>query len=460
MAISWGTIESGLRVGIEITQSPSSVGSGTSEVTLTIKYYAGNDSVGFDWDDTQTMTLTGSATGSYSFHNDLTSVYDSMLVVTKTVDVTTSYTASINKTFSASISGAFNGATPSKSLSHTVDKRPYAAPNAPTGLNITDIFTTGAQANWTQPSNWGGNDTDDYKLQIAQNSGFTVGLINYTVTNATIKYLPDLLPNTVYYVRVRGYNAAGDGTYSSTVSFTTNTGAPNAAPATPTVPTVGFTTATINWVALADAAWVGDNDGTYTLEVDDDALFGSPMAFNVAGLTRNITGLTPNITYYARVRAYNSVGAGPNSPSKAFTTQIAIPGTAGPAIPGVTTPTTIPLVWTAPASWGGDNSGDYKLQYSTSSDFTTGVTTVNVNDATSYVVPVTPGVTYYFRVKATNSYGDSAAWSTVTSTTALSGGKIWNGSAFVPIIVKVWNGTAFVVGTTKVYNGTMFVSGV
>lgn len=69
------------------------------------------------------------------------------------------------------------------------------------------------------------------------------------------------------------------------------------------------------------------------------------------------------------------------------------------------------------------------------------------------------GATYTFRAYATNSDGTGGtAYS--AGTFLPSGGKVWNGSAYVPsVTAKIYNGTAYVpIITAKVYNGTTWVN--
>lgn len=63
-----------------------------------------------------------------------------------------------------------------------------------------------------------------YDYQVATNSGFTTGLVTYTLaSSATVldAVFNDLLPNTTYFARVRGHNASGYGSYAATLSGTT-----------------------------------------------------------------------------------------------------------------------------------------------------------------------------------------------------------------------------------------------
>lgn len=225
MATTWGSIDNHLRVGINITQSPSTVTYLTTQVTLTVKYYVGNDSLGWSFSDTQTLTRTGAITGTTSFTNTLgPGAYDSQLVVTKTLVV--SLTGSTqSKTFGASISGAYNGATPSHSRSWTVPAQPAppvttpGKPDAPVLISSTDSGGVFAVSSPTADA----DSVDNWRLQMSSNSSFTA--IVYDVT-AGVEY--DSIttyggaPSTTYYVRLLAHNSSGWGTtWSNTTTFAT-----------------------------------------------------------------------------------------------------------------------------------------------------------------------------------------------------------------------------------------------
>lgn len=324
MAITWGAWDNHMKVGIDFSLSGS---------TLSVKYYVGID--GWDFDDSQTLNYTGAITGSTNFTNDLTagshgthqgSITDDKLVATKTRTVSpgSSYTFGVNLT------GAYDGSTPSHSRTYVA---PVETPNAPTGLGITLITSAGAKASWTQPSDWGGNDTDDYQLQYSTSASFSPATTK-TVTNATNYTMTGLNPSTLYYVRVRGVNSAGNGTWSGTVSFTTSA-PPVEAPSAPGTPTFSLLTPTsfrAGWTAPVDTG--GSSIINYEVQVDTANTFDvDPDTFTTltASTLYDVGGRNPNTVYYVRVRAVNSAGAGDWSSVASVTTL----GGAGVQIGGV-----------------------------------------------------------------------------------------------------------------------------
>lgn len=77
------------------------------------------------------------------------------------------------------------------------------------------------------------------------------------------------------------------------------------------------------------------------------------------------------------------------------------------------------------------------------------------------VTGLAPGNNYVFRTWATNGSNDGASASSDSSSVFVSsGGKIYNGTAWVPTTTaKIYNGTAWVdLSTAKIYNGTSWVN--
>jgi hypothetical protein len=85
-------------------------------------------------------------------------------------------------------------------------------------------------------------------------------------------------------------------------------------------------------------------------------------------------------------------------------------------------------------------------------------TGLNLNTSTGAITgtPTAPGV-FTFVIRAANGSG-TVDTGTLTITVT-SGGKVWNGSAFISGTTRVWNGTSFVSSTTRVWNGSSWVSG-
>ena len=117
-----------------------------------------------------------------------------------------------------------------------------------------------------------------------------------------------------------------------------------------------------------------------------------------------MTGLTNGQSYTFRVRAANSAGRSAASTASASVTPATVPG-APTGLSATVSDQRVDLIWTAPASNGGQSITDYEYEQGGSGTWiSTGGT------ATSYMVHnLTNGQPYRFRVRAVNSVGAGAA---------------------------------------------------
>lgn len=279
-----------------------------------------------------------------------------------------------------------------------VAARPYAKPNAPTALAASSISYTTATASWTQPSNWGGNDTDDYTLQVATNSGFTAGLVTHTVLNATSKALTGLVAGTTYYMRVRGDNTAGAGAWSATVSFQATPYNVPTAPSGVTASRVSDTQITVAWTRNATSS------GPYTtqnVQRQTDGGSWTTIASGISGTatSNSDTSASANHKYTYRVTATNASGtSGAGTSSAVYTT----PGAPTGAAAAKDSSNNIVITWTKTVNYSehtveveeSQNGGAYALLGSAPSN------------ATSYThTAPSLSVTHRYRVRTKTSSG-------------------------------------------------------
>jgi len=94
-----------------------------------------------------------------------------------------------------------------------------AIPSEPIAINATDIISTGFKARWNTSSYATG-----YFLDVAKDSVFTdfvAGNQNIDVGNYDYRLVTGLIPETIYYYRVRAYNGYGTSGNSNTVKVHT-----------------------------------------------------------------------------------------------------------------------------------------------------------------------------------------------------------------------------------------------
>ncbi|MFY9308149.1 MAG: fibronectin type III domain-containing protein, partial [Bacteroidia bacterium] len=280
------------------------------------------------------------------------------------------------------------------------------APISPTATAANNFTCTSFNANWGAVSG-----ATTYYLDVATDASFSPGTFvgiynNYNTGNVTTLNITGLTPNVVYHYRVRADNGCSVSLNSNTISIGTT------APISPTAtPADNFTCTSFNanWGAVPGAI-------TYYLDVATDASFGPSTLStynnkNTGNVTTlNVTGLTPNVTYYYRLRADNgcSISLYSNTISA---------GTTAPISPTATAATNLTCV-SFNANWGAVSGAiNYLLDVSTDVSFTSISVLSNqptANVTTYNVTGLTPGTTYYYRVRADNGCLVSLNSNTIT----------------------------------------------
>lgn len=227
MAIEWGAWEgsSPTRIRVGIDASWENVTHGEGAATCTIKIYT---DVEGNWGDTQTLSFGGSIGGSVTFSNNQSN--NSVLRETKTYTYNygnNEYGSSPgSRTFSASLSGAWNGATPSKSVTTKIPARPYAAPAAPTNVNVSRVSDTSQKVTWTNKAT-SGEPWDRVRVQwdIVANDVWN-GDVGTPGGGSTSFTDSGTSANEKYRYRVRSENSVGNSAYIETAVVYTTPAAP------------------------------------------------------------------------------------------------------------------------------------------------------------------------------------------------------------------------------------------
>ena len=287
-------------------------------------------------------------------------------------------------------------------------------PDAPSDLTATVFSSSEIDLTWTDNSS---NETG-FKIERKLGVGGTYSQIA-TVGAGVVSYNDtSLVVNTTYYYRVRATNAGGDSAYSAEAHATTLDVIP---------PAPSGLAATAVSVSQINLSWTRNSMNETGFKIERKTGAGgtySQIATVGAGVvTYNDTGLTTNTTYFYRVRATNAVGDSAYSNEASATTQLNPP--AAPTGLTVSTPSTtqINLLWTDNSS----NETGFKIERKTGAGGTYAqIATVGASVTSYSNTGLTPGTTYFYRVRATNASGDSA-YSNEASTTTLT--TIWPDSA-------------------------------
>lgn len=426
VSIQWGAWKiagdnNGMRVGVEVRYS--AVNHSSTTCTVYFDVYTQNY---YDYSgDVQTLTFGGTAgSGTFGYTNtsgSSTSGPD-VAILRTTQSWTYTYGATEygsspgTRTFSATVSGAYNGVTPTMSVTATIPARPYAAPAAPTGVTATRVSDTQQTIAWTVTATAGA----PYSAQVVQRATDAGGWVAIaTVSGSATSYADTTTAgNHKYAYRVYAYNAIAWSPYSTaTPTIFTSPAAPSGCAAAKT--TAGDITVT--WTDNAPY-----NDGVEVWRLVDGVLESSAAATLGDVTTWTDSAPNPAHTYAYQVRSTISTGTLASAFSPASNTvQLEAP----PNAPTLLTPsgTAADAALAIVFGWQ-HNPVDttaqtaYELEYSTDGGTTwttTGQTTSPTSSWTLAAGTLANGQTLSWRVRTWGAYASPSPWS-ATATLPLS----------------------------------------
>ena len=195
-----------------------------------------------------------------------------------------------------------------------------APPETPTSLSATALSTTSVSIAFTA-GGANGSPITNYKYALSTNGGSTYGsfvaLDPVDITSPIT--ISGLTAATTYYIKLKAVNDMGDSVASAAVSIGTlaTPDAPTSLSATPS----GATSVSVAFTPGAQGGSAISNY-QYALSTNGGSTYGSFTALDPADATSPITisGLTAATTYYVKLKAVNTDGAGTESSAVSFTT--------------------------------------------------------------------------------------------------------------------------------------------
>lgn len=387
----------------------------TPSINVYWDFYA--RSVNWGFSDNQTLSVSGSVSGTFNFFFNVGSgVVDQYVGRLTIFNQGQSYGGGPVYTVTGRISGSYLGATPSCTVSYSLPARPPNVPTAP-GVSISNVTTSSAKVN-VSASDGRGAAVTSYLVQVSSSSSFN----SIVATLGGSGTVSGLAPNTPYWVRARAHNSVGDSAWSGTATFTTGATVPG-------VPTgVGFSGVTQSGV---NAAWTAPAANGGSAITGYDVQLATDANFSVGVINKTFTaspgaiaGLSPGTKYWGRVRAKNAVGAGAYSAAQTFTTLTGTPVIVFPTQGMARQPATAHVTVSA---LGIASDRTITVELTQDSTFTTGVHTMTLTpggptgnneyelfDTGFYMV----SGTWYVRSKVTNNTsGYVTPWSPIISFT-------------------------------------------
>jgi len=308
------------------------------------------------------------------------------------------------------------------------ETRLFYSPNPPSTPNLSspanDALTTSLQPvlDWSNSSLPANTTFDHYDLQIANDTGFTLGLMDLTIsgpaTNSDYPFTA-ITPNTGYYWRVCAVNTIGQSSNWSSIYYLRSAmQAPTLqSPANSTTPAMITFRPSFSWNTVSGAS-------SYTIQISTSATFSSKLVNTKA----NGTSYTPtsdlplNKVLYWRVRSEGTNGPSLWSPVWTFTSANppSTPKLSSPSANTLVTSPTPTLYWKASTLPVGVTLSNYEIQVSADATFTT--TSIDDQDVTQVNDPLSlpgllPNTKYYWRMRAFGSFDSNeqvSDWSSVS----------------------------------------------
>jgi phosphodiesterase/alkaline phosphatase D-like protein len=291
---------------------------------------------------------------------------------------------------------------------------PIVTTDAATSIATTSATVTGTVDPEGQQTNY------HFEYGTTPNFGTTTAATsagNGATSTAVSSSLSGLQPNTTYYYRLVASNATG-AAFGTQGTFTTI--APGPQVVTGAASSIGTTSATISGTVNPegqDTSYHFDYGTSPTSYSDSTSATDAGSGNSASDVSAALTGLQANTTYYYRVVATNADGTADGHQGTLTTSALAPVVTTGSASSITTTSATI----SGTVNPEGQQT-TYEFDYGTSPNFGSATSAASLGSGspdTSVSATLTglqPGVTYYYRLVATNLTGtDDGGQATFTT---------------------------------------------
>jgi len=363
---------------------------------------------------------------------------------TENIDITTEYNINIssltNGVYDVVINAFDNSDNKAITKTVNVDR---TTPSIPTNLTTTPAaIGAGIELGWSEVS--GATGYNVY-MSTTENGIYTKLTNSVVITNSYSS--TGLSAATTYYYQVTAVNSEGESDRSA-VAFATTTVVPGT-PATPAnlkATAAGISSINIDWTAVTDAT----NYNVYRA-ITADGTYSKLAEITTESAIYVDTELQANTTYYYKVTAVNSEGESDRS-AVAFattTSDVGVPATPANLTATATGISSINIDWTAVT-----DATSYNVYRAMTADGTYSKRAEKTTESAIYVdTELQANTTYYYKVTAVNSAGESAKSAVASATTA----KVISETPTPPVVPVVPVIPAVPAPTTS-YSGTSVTS--
>jgi len=290
-----------------------------------------------------------------------------------------------------------------------------SAPGIPTGLSAVK-GNRRVSLQWTPPVTTGAVSLTGYQVCWSSTSS-AVGTCTQSSTfpNISSVSITGLLNGTAYYFEVRAKNIFGPSLFSTKVSAI-----PSTIPAAPSLTSVVTANNKIllSWTAPLTTGGAAITAYQICWSTKSSTVAGCGHKVTLASVTGgSVTSLTNGNVYYFAVRAKNSNGFGPLSPTKT-----GIPSTI-PIAPSLSKVSggykRVNVVWTTPNTTGGAAISGYQVCWAVTAAAVAACSSAKTFGliTSGTISTLTEGSKYYFVVRARNINGFGPLSTSLTATT-------------------------------------------
>ncbi|MDI6787497.1 MAG: fibronectin type III domain-containing protein, partial [Planctomycetota bacterium] len=298
---------------------------------------------------------------------------------------------------------SYNSTGPSNVINRSATTQSLPIPNAPSSLILTALDTNNIRLQWTD------NSSNETGFQIRRSGdGDTYSVIGTVGANVTTYQDSGLSPKTFYYYRIYARNDSGNSTtYCSGEAQTMDL--------MPQAPSALIATAMSS--SRIDLIWTdnSNNEDGFKIERSLDNTTFNQIATTAGNVfTLSEIALTYNTLYYYRVRAYNVTGNSNYTTVAYATTHQVVPSAPSGLLATVLSDSMIRLNWTDTSN----NEDGFKIERSLDGSNFSPLTSHLSPNATAFTdTALTALTTYWYRVLASNTVGDSGFSNIVSGTT-------------------------------------------